>query len=147
MQLFKLPFCSNLEDGVLKMKEMSRQLVGGPFLIAFKYMQIVMNSLPYCYTYFNAEKMSRSLTLAYSNVAGPSNGFDFGLCKVTKLTSVGTPIGRSCNFFSTVSLNGTVTFSLMTCKGFIDEPGEFMDIFRDNLNEALAAAELSKKQN
>lgn len=103
-----------------KTKEASKQLVGGPYLIAFKQMQQVMNSLPYSYTFYNAEKMSRALTFAYSNVPGPTTGFDFGFCKLTKLTSVGTPIGRTCNFFSAVSLNGFVSFTLMTCKGFID---------------------------
>jgi hypothetical protein len=52
MQVYKLPLKSTFKEAIEIAKETSKSLVGGPFLIAFKYLAKIVVSLPYSFFYY-----------------------------------------------------------------------------------------------
>lgn len=44
-----------------------------------------------------------------------------------------------------MTLHDNVSFSLNTCKGYIDDPDCFMEIFKHNLNEEIRNVTDAKK--
>ena len=88
--------------------------------------------------------MTKPFAFVYSNVPGPNAPLDWGVAKVTSVTPISSPIQRCGNSMVVLTLNNNVGISLMTSKGFIDEPDEFMGIFESKFKAALANS--SKKQ-
>jgi hypothetical protein len=80
----------------------------------------VLVALPYSFSFYYSDKSSTKISFAYSNVPGPEVPFDWGIVKVHKITSVGPAMGRMINSFIVLSVNGKVSFSLITGKGFIE---------------------------
>jgi hypothetical protein len=76
-------------------------------------------------------------------VPGPENGFDWGIVKVKKVSATAAPCYRSINLFFVMSLNGIVSFSFLSCKGFVDSD-EFMAIFKKHLDNAIKGVEDKK---
>jgi hypothetical protein len=55
MQIYKLPLRSTFKEAIEIAKETAKSLVGGPFLIAFKYLAKIVTSLPYSFIFYYAD--------------------------------------------------------------------------------------------
>jgi hypothetical protein len=94
----------------------------------------LLGGLPYNLLYQNVLQLSSQITFGYTNVPGPSTEFDWGIVKVHKITPVGSAVGNLCNIFTVLTLNGKASFTLSTCKGYIDYPDEFITTFKKHLD-------------
>lgn len=69
--LFNFPIKFDFAQAIQGAKDVSAQVVGGPFLIAFRLMCNIIYALPYNIAYLNGLDMTKPLRLSYTNMPGP----------------------------------------------------------------------------
>lgn len=137
LMFYLIPVIKEFDLALEGVKAAAKKVVGGPFVIAPNVMVHFFGQLPFRASYYMFTSLSEVPSMGYTNVPGPANGYDFGIAKVTKCTGIGPAGGNCCNTFSALSTGGIACFSLMSCKGYINDPEELMALFKTNLEKVM----------
>ena len=126
---YTLPIREKFEDAVAETKALASKLVGGRFLIASRYFISLSVCLPFGLSQKLFEFYTSPISFSYSNMPGPKKHFKFGDTKLHYFHPVGPTIGKLATSMIVSTMDGKTSIGIITCRGYIEEPEEFIAIF------------------
>jgi hypothetical protein len=107
--------------------------MGSASLIGVKRMLDILNSLPFNMAKLTITRISRQISMSYSNMPSTKEQWEFAGSKVKSISAFLPAVGDMLGGFVAISHGNSLSISLITDTHYIKHPDEFMAIFTKNV--------------
>ena len=136
-QYLEIPISHNFEYNLRKVHDMFKQIMGSASLIGMKRVLDILNSLPFNLAKLTVDRISRQISMSYSNMPTTKTNWEFNGSTVTSISAFLPAVGDMLGGFVAISHGNSLSISLITDTHYIQYPDEFMSLFKNNVKRFI----------
>ena len=146
-QYVQIPVLPSLEDCIRMNKEMSRSQIGSIKLLGMQYFMGLLLNIPYNIAKLTISRISKQISMTYSNVPTTSENFDYGgIATCNSITGFLPPVGEMQGGLIAIQHGSILKIGLCTDTHYYRHPDLFMKILHRNINDFMAGKEINVSQ-